>query len=108
MWPVLLLRTRMSRVATVSLSNVIVRALTRIARRLHDFMLVLLSLTKYLFLIPRPLFLDSGAMVSIIQGTQGTGSRVQLVSTLLVEKTKDNILLLTVLLKTGGSPQSWL
>ena len=81
--------------------------------------------------------LDSGAMASIIQGTQGTGSRVQLVgvtgdkiqaeiadvtfpvltatnelyvidttnsqpgSTLLVEKTKDNILSLTVLLKAG-------
>jgi hypothetical protein len=78
--------------------------------------------------------LDSGAMASITQGTQGTGSRVQLVgvtgdgiaeiadvtfpvltatnelyvidttnsrpvSTLLVEKTKDNIISLAVLLK---------
>ncbi len=79
--------------------------------------------------------LDSGAMTNIIQGTQGTGSRVQLVgvtgdgiqteladvtfpvltaanelyvidttnsqpgSTFLVEKTKDNIISLTVLLK---------
>ncbi len=81
--------------------------------------------------------LDSGAMASIIQGTQGTGSRVQLVvvtgdgiqaeiavitfpvltatnelhvidttnsqpgSALLVEKTKDNIISLAVLLKAG-------
>ena len=81
--------------------------------------------------------LDSGAMASIIQGTQGTGSRVQLVgvtgdgiqaeiadvtfpvltatnelyvidttnsqpgSTLLVEKTKDNIISLAILLKAG-------
>ena len=81
--------------------------------------------------------LESGAMASIIQGTQGTGSRVQLVgvtgadiqaeiadvtfpvltvtnelyvidttnsqsgSTLLVEKTKDNIISLVVLLKAG-------
>jgi hypothetical protein len=81
--------------------------------------------------------LDSGAMASIIQGTQGTGSRVQLIgvtgdgiqaeitdvtfpvltvtnefyvidttnsqpgSTLLVEKTKDNILSLTVLLNAA-------
>jgi hypothetical protein len=79
--------------------------------------------------------LDSGAMASIIQGTQGTGSRVQLVgvtgddiqaeiavvtfavltatnelhvidttnsqpcSTLLVEKTKDDIISLAVLLR---------
>jgi hypothetical protein len=81
--------------------------------------------------------LDSGAMVSIIQRTQGTGSRVQLVgvtgdviqaeitdvtfpvltatnelyvidttnsqpgSTLLVDKTKDNIISLVILLKAG-------
>jgi hypothetical protein len=81
--------------------------------------------------------LDNGAMVSIIQGTEGTGSRVQLVgvtgddiqaeitdvtfpvlittnelyvidtinsepgSTLLVDKTKDNIISLTILLKAG-------
>ena len=95
--------------------------------------------------------LDSGDMVSIIQGTQGTGSRVQLVgvtgagiqteitdvtfpvltvanefyvidttnshpgSTLLVEKTRDNIISLTVLLKAvfqvdfavGRGDDSW-
>jgi hypothetical protein len=81
--------------------------------------------------------LDNGAMASIIQGTQETGSRIQLVgvtgddiqaeiadvtfpvltatnelyvidttnsqpgSTLLVEKTKDNIISLAILLKSG-------
>jgi len=83
-----------------------------------------------------PCILDSGDMASIIQGTQGTGSRVQLVgvtgddiqaeitdvtfpvltttnefyvidtsnshpgSTWLVDKTKDNIISLEILLKT--------